>query len=602
MEDNLNIPFDAYWALLKTYLKPQWPRVAVLALLLVANVGLQLVNPQIIRTFIDAAREGAALRRLTQAALVYLGIAFLGQSLSFAALYLSQNVAWTATNALRRDLTLHILRLDLAFHKTHTPGELIERIDGDVTALANFFSQMGIHLLSNGLLAAGITIALALEDWRAGGVAIGYALLTATALRAVQRASTRAWGDSRQAESELLGFFGERLAATEDLRANGAVPHVMRRLYSLMRTITQRWLRAKMVQAHSRAAEGVAAIAADLGMLAVGAWLLARGAASLGTVYLLMYYFARLRFPLLRVRQNVDDLQRARASIERIQALFATTPRVVEKARATQEPRAALPEGALGVALHEVCFRYDDGLVGTGQAQSDREHVLQNVSFELAPGRVLGLLGRTGSGKTTLTRLLFRLYDPTEGAIRLGGVALADLRLSNLKRRVGLVTQDVQLFQASVRHNVSLFSPRISDGQILEALRTLGLWAWYQGLPQGLDTVLQAGGKSLSAGEAQLLAFTRVLLKDPGLIILDEASSRLDPATEQMLERAIDALLEGRTAIVIAHRLATVERADEIVVLDDGRIRERGERLALARDPGSHFYHLQQTGLEEVLA
>ena len=602
MEDHLNIPFNAYWALLKTYLKPQWPRVALLALLLVCNVGLQLVNPQIIRTFIDAAREGAALRRLTEAALVYLGIAFFSQSLSFAALYLSQNVAWTATNALRRDLALHVLRLDLSFHKAHTPGELIERIDGDVTALANFFSQMGIHLLSNGLLAVGITIALALEDWRAGAVAAGYALLTATALRAVQRASTRAWRDSRQVESELLGFFGERLAATEDLRANGAVPHVMRRLYGLMRTITRRWLCAQMVQAHSRAAEAVAAIGTEIGILAVGAWLLTRGQASIGTVYLLMHYFSRLRFPLLQIRQNVDDLQRARASIERIQALFATTPRVVEMPRTAEQPHAALPPGALGVALNEVCFRYDDGLVDTGPAQGNGDHVLRNISFELAPGRVLGLLGRTGSGKTTLTRLLFRLYDPNEGAIHLGGVELAHLRLSDLKRRVGLVTQEVQLFQASVRHNVSLFSPRISDEQILDALRTLGLWAWYESLPQGLDTVMQAGGKSLSAGEAQLLAFTRVLLQDPGLIILDEASSRLDPATEQMLERAIDRLLEGRTAIVIAHRLATVERADEILVLDDGRIREHGERLVLARDPDSHFYHLQQTGLAGVLA
>ena len=223
----MNIPFDAYWALSKTYLKPQWPRVALLALLLLTNIGLQLVNPQIIRTFIDAAREGAALQRLTQAALIYLGVALLGQSLSFVALYVSQNVAWTATNALRRDLALHTLRLDMSFHKTHTPGELIERIDGDVTALANFFSQMGIHLLSNGLLALGILIALALEDGRVGLVAVGYALLTATALRAVQQASTRAWADSRQAESDLFGFFGERLAATEDLRANGAVPYVM---------------------------------------------------------------------------------------------------------------------------------------------------------------------------------------------------------------------------------------------------------------------------------------------------------------------------------------------------------------------------------------
>jgi ABC-type multidrug transport system fused ATPase/permease subunit len=598
VEDTLNIPFDAYWALLRTYLRPQWPRVALLALLLLASIGLQLVNPQIIRAFIDAAREGVAPQRLTQAALAYLGIAVLGQSLSFVALYLSQTVAWTATNALRRDLALHTLRLDMTFHKAHTPGELIERIDGDVHALTNFFSQIGIHLLSNGLLALGILIALSLEDRRVALVALGYAALTATVLRVVQQAATQAWGDSRQAESKLFGFFGERLAATEDLRANGAVPYVMHKLYGLMRAITQRWLRAQRIQAHSRAAEAVAFLLTQIGTLAIGATLLARGEMSVGTVFLLVNYLARLRWPLIRIRQNVGDLQRARASIERIQALLNTVPRIADQSDHTGLSRqVALPQGALRVAFHDVRFRYEDSLI-----EGERGHVLHDISFELAPEQVLGLLGRTGSGKTTLARLLFRLYDPTAGRICLDDVDLVDLPLSALKRRVGLVTQDVQLFHASVRHNVSLFDPRISDGQILDAFHSLGLWSWYQSLPDGLDTLLQAGGGSLSAGEAQLLAFTRVLLKDPGLIILDEASSRLDPATERLLETAIDRLLGGRTAIVIAHRLATVERADEVMVLEDGRIQERGRRLALARDPNSRFYALLQHGLEEVLA
>jgi ATP-binding cassette subfamily B protein len=322
--------------------------------------------------------------------------------------------------------------------------------------------------------------------------------------------------------------------------------------------------------------------------LAIGATLFLKGQMTVGTAYLLIHYSSQLQSPLERIQRQIDDLQQASASIERVQELLHTQPRLAEN------PRAELPAGALALAFDGVAFRYDDGLAANGT-----ESVLEGISFELKPGKVLGLLGRTGSGKTTLTRLLFRLYDPTAGTIRLSGVDIRDVRLSGLRRHVGLVTQDVQLFRASVRDNLTLFSRRIPDERILDAFRALGLWDWYQSLPDGLDTELQTGAKSLSAGEAQLLAFTRVFLKDPGLVILDEASSRLDPATEQLLERAISRLLRGRTAIVIAHRLSTVQRADEIMVLEDGRIGEHGSRRALANDPASRFYSLLQAGLTE---
>jgi ABC-type multidrug transport system fused ATPase/permease subunit len=232
--------------------------------------------------------------------------------------------------------------------------------------------------------------------------------------------------------------------------------------------------------------------------------------------------------------------------------------------------------------------------------------VLTDITFTLPPGRVLGLLGRTGSGKSTLTKLLFRFYDPVSGAIRLGdgeGCAydIRDARQAQLRQCIGLVTQEVQLFHATVRDNLTLFDDTIADEQILQVIDELGLGNWFAALPAGLATRLE-GNSGLSAGEAQLLAFARVFLANPGLVILDEASSRLDPATEQLIEQAIDRLLAGRTGIIIAHRLATVQRADEIMILEDGHICEYGSRLALAHNPRSRFYHLLQTGLEEAYA
>ena len=230
---------------------------------------------------------------------------------------------------------------------------------------------------------------------------------------------------------------------------------------------------------------------------------------------------------------------------------------------------------------------------------------LADVSFHLPAGRVLGVLGRTGSGKTTMTRLLCRLYNPEEGTIRLGGRDLHDLPLAELRRAVGLVTQDVQLFGATVAENIALFDAAMPEASIRQALGELGLLDWVLQMPQGLETKLAPGGGDLSAGEAQLLAFARILLRDPGLVILDEATSRLDPLTENRLERAIDRLLrggKGRTAIIIAHRLHTVQAADDILILDEGRIVEFGPRASLAADPGSRFSQLLRVGLEEALA
>jgi ABC-type multidrug transport system fused ATPase/permease subunit len=230
------------------------------------------------------------------------------------------------------------------------------------------------------------------------------------------------------------------------------------------------------------------------------------------------------------------------------------------------------------------------------------DSVLSGLSFILKPGSVLGLLGRTGSGKTTLARLVFRLYDPKAGCIEINGADIRNARLETLRRNIAIVTQDVQLFRASVRDNLTFFDRSIPDGQILATLEELELGDWFRGLPHGLDTELDTGSRSLSSGEAQLLAFTRVFLRNPGLVILDEASSRLDPATEQRLERAIDMLLQNRTGIIIAHRLGTVHRADEIMILENGQVSEYGDRRQLVTDPNSRFYQLLQTGLEEVLA
>jgi ATP-binding cassette subfamily B protein len=580
----VSIPLKQYWALLSNYLRPQWRRASLLAVLLLAHIALRLVNPQVMRLFIDAAVLGEGLSKLLGLALTFLLVALIDQGLAIANTRLGEDVAWVATNALRHDLTLHCLRLDQSFHKAHTSGELIERIDGDVSVLANFFSRLVVDVAGNGMLLAGILALLFREDWRVGLGLTAFAALSLLAMFRVRAIAIPFWVQVRQQSADFCGFLGERLAGTEEIRANGAQNYVMRRFYEIMR----RWLPIQVKAGVARNATwmvgiGMYALGNAIAFL-LGAHLWDRGSMTIGTVYLIVRYTDLLFYPLAQIRAQIADLQQAEASIVRVRVLSGTSSRLRDGAG------DLLPHGPLSVDLREVSFGYDEG-----------EIVLQDISLRLRPGRVLGLLGRTGSGKTTFARLLLRLYDPTGGEIRLGGVVTTATCLRDLRDRVGMVTQDVQLFQATVRDNVTLFNPNISDERIVSALSDLGLSGWLERLPAGLDTELQAGGSDLSAGQAQLLAFARVFLVDPGLVILDEASSRLDPATDRLVERAVDRLLQGRTAIVIAHRLSTVHRADEIAILEDGRILEHGEHTALAGDPGSHFHRLLQAGLEEVL-
>ena len=585
------------------YLEPRQRQLVLLAILLLTGIGLQLANPQVIRYFLDTAQAGGRQGSLPSAAGLFIALALAQSGLSLAAAYTAENTGWHATNDLRRDLAHHCLRLDLPFHKTHTPGELIERIDGDAAALMNFFSSFIIQAVGSGLLVVGILVMLYRESLWVGLCLTVYTLLTLLVLRVIQRPAAKAWGAARSSLTEVNSYLEERIGGAEEIRAAGAESHALHRLYKLLQPVTVNIRRSYLMGSLTRVFTDLLYVSGYALGLALGVILYQRGQATVGTAYLLVYYIGMLSSPLQALRSQVEDLQRASASLERIQSLWKLRPQVDDPSMQA----SCLPDGPLAVSFQAVSFAYEDDLeadrnqVGSGNGGVSKDNVLKEITLTLEPEKVLGVLGRTGSGKTTLTRLLFRLYDPTQGALSFSGIDLRRLPLSELRRRVGLVTQDVQLFQASLRDNLTFFNRSIPDERILHALQELSLWDWYLNLPGGLDTEFASGGAGLSAGEAQLLAFTRVLLKDPGLIILDEASSRLDPVTEMRLEQAIDRLFAGRTAIVIAHRLHTVQRADEILVLENGQIAEMGTRQSLAADPASRFSQLLQTGLEEVL-
>ncbi|GHO59761.1 ABC transporter ATP-binding protein [Ktedonobacter robiniae] len=570
-------PFKRYFSLFARYLKPQWGKVLLMSVLLLISIGLQLYNPKLLGDFINATLQQGLGQGLAWLALLYLLVSFLNQGVSVVSEYLCEKVAWTATNQLRADLLSHVLTLDQAFHKQHTQGELLERIDGDVNDLSNFFSKFVVHMFFHLLLLLGLLVVLTSIDSRLGVSMGGYCLLVVVALTWMRRPSVERWVVARQASAEFFGFLGESLAATEDIRANGGMNYVWRNFYNRF----YRWYATTCHAGWSGASpwiisQALFALGRVLGLV-LGAYLWSIGLASPGTVYLIFVYSSLLMQPLDQVQWQLQDLNKSESCIRRIEGLFATR-------QAIQDGPGTKPAaGAPSVTFEHIAFGY-----------SLDEPVLKDMTFHLSAGHVLGIVGRTGGGKTTVTRLLFRMYDPQSGSIRLNDVPLTDMRLGELRQRISLITQDVQLFDATVRDNLTFFRRDITDERILSVLEEIGLLPWYASLSQGLETMLGASSAGLSAGEAQLLAFARVFLTDPDLVVLDEASSRLDPLTQKLMEQGMAKLFANRTGIVIAHRLETLQRVDDILVIENGEVLEMGSRADLVGNPDSHFARLLQ--------
>ena len=407
--------------------------------------------------------------------------------------------------------------------------------------------------------------------------------------------------------AQLYGDLEERLGGLEDLRANGAGRYAVHRLHSHSARSWRAARRASLIGDGAYAMAAVVFAVGTAGTLAAGIVLQQRGVITVGAVLTLYRYADMLRRPLEQIAEQLKEFQKAMAGARRAARLLATEPAIADG----PDDGRALGTGGLGVDLDHVTFSYGP----------DGEPALRDVDLHLAPGTHLGLVGRTGSGKTTIGRLIARTWDigrPTRravddpgpapqpdaavagragagtGAVRLGGVDVRDLTTAALRARVAVVTQDVELFRASVRDNLTLFGTRAAEDEELHAvLRRVGLGAWLASLPEGLDSHLD-GSQGLSAGEGQLVAFARAFLADPAVVVLDEASSRLDPETEARVADASDALIAGRTAVIIAHRLDTLDRVDEIAVVDAGRIVEHGRRRDLARTPASHYARLRR--------
>ena len=403
----MNLPIRTYTQLLSKYLRCQPLRVAGLGALVLAGLGLQLVNPQILRRFLDAATSAGPLDMVVWFALLYLAVQLVEKGLGVGANYMGGDVGWRATNMLREDLMGHCLRLDMSFQNHTTPGELIERIDGDVDVLNRFFSQFVFDIVGNLLLMAGALLLLAREQAVFGAVYAVYGTLAVLAYYRFRNAVSPLYADSRAQSAAWASFLEERLGGIDDLRSAGAVAYTLRRFADKVKAQLNAAIRARMASEKWMLILGLLPRAGQAGALCACFWFYQRGEMTIGTVFLIVQYVRIVFRPIGRFIGQVNTLQAVGGSVERLDQLGREQSDLIVAENGLQP----LGEGEL--AFRDVGFGYATG-----------PPVLHRITFCLQPRRTLGLLGRTGSGKTTLTRLVFRLYDPQQGVVRLNGVDL----------------------------------------------------------------------------------------------------------------------------------------------------------------------------------
>jgi ATP-binding cassette subfamily B protein len=502
-----------------------------------------------------------------------------------------QVVGQRLTARIREALFRHVMALSLRFHDTTPTGKLVTRLTSDVEALAEVFGSGAVGLLGDLVSLMVISITMLMIEWRLGLMLIALQIPVTLGMLWLQRRYRRANYRVREELGQLNSDLQENLQGLEVVQMFRREDENSRRF----RTTNQAYRRAVdgviiYDSAISSMIEWVSQAAIAL-VLAVGGGLVTGGAMGLGTLTSFILFSLRLFDPLRQLAERFTQIQGGLTAVERIDELLSRPIEITD-----------ISDGARSeVVRRSASQRYSPGEVvfeGVKFAYRPDDPILHDLSFRISPGEHVAIVGPTGSGKTTIIRLLCRLYDPQAGRILLDGIDIRELPLAVLRQRLGVVLQDTFLFSGSVASNVRLDCP-LTDREVEKLCLDLGLGSLLKRLPQGLATSLRERGSNLSSGERQLLAVARVAARDPSVLVMDEATAFLDPSTEATLQRDLERLLKDRTAIVIAHRLATVESSDRILVLRKGRLIESGTHRELRAAGGlyAQLAELQEKGL-----
>lgn len=560
------------WSLLRPYKNLVWILVAAIV---VENIT-RLASPWLVRRGIDAGipplMHGGSARYLIETVVAMLVALVIQVSTRIYFLRVSGRMGQDVLLELRRRVFQHFQRLDVAFHDSYTSGRVVSRMTSDVDAIAELMETGFDGLVSAVLTLIGTGVMLLVMDWRLGLICLASLFFVAALLRWFSAESSRTFRKVRNASAQVIIQFTETMTGIKAVQAYRREPRnqeIFTGLADRYRAINVRSFRLFAIFMPGIRLIGNITIGL---MLLVGGFFVLKGWATVGVLTAFLLYLRQFFEPLTDIGQFYNTFQSASSALEKLSGVLDQDPAVAEP----ESPRP-LDRARGQVELDHVGFEYETGRV-----------VLPDLDLHVPAGQTVALVGTTGAGKTTIAKLLSRFYDPTTGAVRLDGVDLRDLADADLRREVTMVTQENFIFAGTIADNIAFGRPGATREEIERAARVVGADGFIEAMPQGYDTDVSQRGGRLSAGQRQLVAFARAFLADPAVLILDEATSSLDIPSERLVQKALRTILADRTALIIAHRLSTVEIADRVLVLEHGRIIEDGSPAELQARGGRY--------------
>jgi ATP-binding cassette, subfamily B, bacterial len=555
---------------LRPMLRPYRGRIALATLLVIGQASCLLAGPALVRHGIDEGLRAHDAGALNLSAFLYLIAAIAGLFLGRAVIKMVARVGETFLRDLRSRVFRHLMSLGMDFFEREKTGTLVARMTSDMDALQELVQMGLVMFIQNGLLFVGAVLVIFLMSWQLAVCTLVVVPPVVIASRWFRRASNKAYLLVRDRIGQNLSTLQEGLAGIRVVQAFGRERSFTRRFQETNEAQYDANIETVRISAKYFPIVEFAGVAGIALIVGIGGAFVSAEIVTIGTVAAFVLYLNNLFEPIQQLSQLYNTVQQAGAALQKLFELLDERPSIGERPGAVDLPA----EGSLEV--DHVSFGY---------AGHD---VLHDVTLHVPLGERLALVGPTGAGKSTLAKLIARFYDPREGTVEYADVDLRDATLGSLRRRIVVVPQEGYLFAGTVRDNVLIGRADATDDEIRAAIAALGLQDRFNAFPDGLDTEVRERGSRLSAGERQLVSLVRAALADPALLVLDEATSSLDPGTERAVERALGHLTEGRTVVVVAHRLSTAERADRIAVVDDGRVAELGTHDELIAREGRY--------------